>query len=153
MGSATFRMTCEALPTARLTAIEIDSDVASSVLYAKADALAGAMAVCQPSVMESFSLVLMEAWLARVPVLVNGACAVTREHVQQSRGGLYFHNYATFEATVDWLWTHREQRLRLGENGRRYVIANYSWDAVVNRFQRALEVWQAAPYSSRGYWG
>src|SRR5262249_46367264 len=37
----------------------------------KADALAAASALCQPSVNESFSLVLMEAWARKTPVLVH----------------------------------------------------------------------------------
>src|SRR5262249_50809979 len=43
---------------------------------AKAAAYAAATIVCQPSVNESFSIVLMEAWLAGTPVLVHARCAV-----------------------------------------------------------------------------
>jgi alcohol dehydrogenase (cytochrome c) len=38
----------------------------------KYDAYAGANLLCQPSLHESFSIVLMEAWLAETPVLVDG---------------------------------------------------------------------------------
>ncbi|HRE28193.1 MAG TPA: glycosyltransferase, partial [Anaerolineales bacterium] len=35
------------------------------------DAIAGAVALCQPSLMESFSIVIMQAWILGVPVLVH----------------------------------------------------------------------------------
>ena len=45
---------------------------------------ANALALCQPSLNESFSLVIMESWLAGRPVLVSGACEVTRGHVRRA---------------------------------------------------------------------
>ena len=47
-------------------------------LQDKYDAYAAATLLCQPSLNESFSLVIMESWLAGTPVLVNGRCPVTR---------------------------------------------------------------------------
>ena len=61
------------------------------------------MALVSPSANESFSLVLLEAWVAGVPAVVNGRCAVTREHCERSGGGLWFDGYAQFEAVVDRL--------------------------------------------------
>ena len=46
----------------------------------KYDAYAAALALCQPSLLESFSIVMMEAWLSGTPALVHGRCAVTRDH-------------------------------------------------------------------------
>ena len=45
--------------------------------------LRGALALVSPSAFESFSIVLMEAWSVGTPVLVNGRCAVTRDHTLQ----------------------------------------------------------------------
>ncbi|HSD10875.1 MAG TPA: glycosyltransferase [Candidatus Binatia bacterium] len=101
-------------------------------------ASAGAIAVCQPSVNESFSIVLMEAWLQETPVLVNARCPVTCHHVALSNGGLYFNDATEFAAEVDYLRVHRDDRRELGRQGRRYVVENYSWPAVVGRFERAL---------------
>lgn len=111
----------------------------------KLDAYAAASVLCQPSVNESFSIVLMESWLARVPVLVHAYCAVTRYHVQRSRGGLYFSSYVDFAETLDWFLENEALRARMGENGRRYVTTNYNWDAVARRFDAALQHWAALP--------
>jgi glycosyltransferase involved in cell wall biosynthesis len=108
----------------------------------KLDAYAAASLLCQPSVNESFSIVIMEAWLAQVPVLVHGNCAVTRYHVRQSHGGLYFGNYAEFAETIDVLQEDAGLRARLGRAGQRYVRHNYNWEAVARRFEAALARWQ-----------
>jgi glycosyltransferase involved in cell wall biosynthesis len=114
----------------------------------KLDTYAAASLLCQPSVNESFSIVMMESWLARVPVLVHGNCAVTRYHVRQSRGGLYFSTFPEFAEALDLLQPTSPLRARLGQNGWRYVTHNYNWDAVAHRFEAALRQWGvAAPES------
>jgi glycosyltransferase involved in cell wall biosynthesis len=104
----------------------------------KSAASAGAIAVCQPSVNESFSIVLMEAWLQETPALVNARCPVTCHHVALSNGGLYFNDATEFAAEVDYLRAHHDDRRELGRQGRRYVVENYSWPAVLGRFEHAL---------------
>lgn len=106
----------------------------------KYDALAAADCFVLPSVNESFSIAIMESWLAGTPVLVNGACAVTKEHVLRSNGGLYFDNYAEFAAALDRLLADRPLAQRLGEQGRRYVRANYRWPTIVERYIDLLTV-------------
>jgi glycosyltransferase involved in cell wall biosynthesis len=112
---------------------------------AKLDAYAAASVLCQPSVNESFSIVIMESWLARVPVLVHAHCAVTRCHAQRASGGLYFSSYVDFAEALDWFAENDALRRRMGDNGRRYVTTNYNWDAVARRFYAAAERWQANP--------
>ncbi len=104
----------------------------------KYDAYAAATLLCQPSLMESFSLVLTEAWVANTPALVHSDCAVTREHCQRSNGGLYFADYAEFAACVDLLLARPGLRATLGANGRRYVLENYRWDAIIGRYRALL---------------
>lgn len=99
----------------------------------------GALALCQPSVNESFSIVMMEAWLRRTPVIVHGNCAVTRDHVVRSSGGLYFTNEAEFYRVVGMLLDDPSLRESLGENGRSYVVSRYSWPVVLDRFRAACE--------------
>jgi glycosyltransferase involved in cell wall biosynthesis len=114
--------------------------VAAGVLdeQGKMDACAGALALCQPSVNESFSRVIMEAWLNEVPVLVHAGCAVTRGHCRRSGGGLWFRDFLEFSEEVDLLAGDPELRRRLGEAGRRYVLAECSWDAVCARIVQAV---------------
>lgn len=107
----------------------------------KAAAYASALALCQPSLNESFSLTIMESWLAGRPVLVHGDCAVTRGHVQRSAGGLWFRNYQEFSGAVEWLKRNPGLARRMGHNGRQYVRRNYTWPAVVDRFEHITEAW------------
>jgi len=106
---------------------------------AKAAAYAAAAVVCQPSVNESFSIVLMEAWLAETPVLVHARCPVTTHHVFQAGGGLAFEDFYEFAEALDVLLEDGERRRRLGRQGRAYVETEYSWPAVTARLRDTLE--------------
>jgi glycosyltransferase involved in cell wall biosynthesis len=105
----------------------------------KAAAYAAAAVVCQPSVNESFSIVLMEAWLAETPVLVHARCPVTTHHVFQAGGGLAFEDFYEFAEALDVLLEDGERRRRLGRQGRAYVETEYSWPAVTARLRDTLE--------------
>jgi len=106
---------------------------------AKAAAYAAATVVCQPSVNESFSIVLMESWLAGTPVLVHARCPVTTHHVFQAGGGLAFDDFYEFAEALDLLLEDRQRRDRLGSQGRAYVEAEYAWPAVIARLLETLE--------------
>jgi glycosyltransferase involved in cell wall biosynthesis len=110
----------------------------------KARTYASALALCQPSLNESFSLTIMESWLAARPVLVHGECAVTRGHVQRSKGGLWFHTYEEFVGAVEWLQSNAVLASRMGNNGRRYVLSNYTWPVVVERFECLVRGWRGS---------
>lgn len=126
-------------------AVHIDQEMKAHVvdlgyvpLQDKYDAYAAAGILCQPSVHESFSLVIMEAWLTGTPVLVNGHCAVTLEHCRSSNGGLYFTNYEEFAATVTYLLEHPDTAAKMGRSGRQYVLDNYQWPQIVARYERLI---------------
>ncbi len=93
-----------------------------------------ALVLCQPSTNESFSIVLMEAWLLDVPVLVHGECAVTKDAVRKSGGGLYFENAGDFAAIMSTLLADSELRATLAKSGGDFVKDYYAWDAVLARF-------------------
>lgn len=109
----------------------------------KRDAYAAAAALVQPSLNESFSLVIMESWLMQTPVLVHGHCGVTREHVLRANGGLYYTNYPEFAATVDYLLQYPSIRLKMGQNGRTYVLQNYRWPHIVEQYSAIIRRMQA----------
>jgi glycosyltransferase involved in cell wall biosynthesis len=111
----------------------------------KADVYGAALALCQPSVNESFSIVIMESWLAGRPVMVHCDCAVTRHHVVESGGGLYFCNADEFDAGLTRLIEDSALSRRMGEAGRQYVLAQHGPDAVSARFHAALQDWLGAP--------
>ena len=108
----------------------------------KATDCASALAMCQPSLNESFSFTIMEAWLAGRPVLVHADCPVTRGHVRRSSGGLWFRTYEEFAAAVDWLLANERLADRLGANGHQYVLHNYTWPAIITRFEVMIRHWQ-----------
>lgn len=94
--------------------------------------------VCQPSVNESLSIVLLQGWLAARPALVHGHCGVTRSHCERSNGGLWFVSYAEFEEVLTRILRSPQLRDSLGRNGRAYVEREYSWPAVLDRFHAAM---------------
>ena len=115
----------------------------------KRDAYAAAAVLCQPSLHESFSIVLMESWRAGTPVLVHERCAVTLDHVQRSNGGLYFSSAEEFAATVDFLLDNHDINQILGRQGRHYVLQNFVWDVIIDKYRTLLyELEQLSPVPS-----
>ncbi len=102
-------------------------------------AYAGASLLCQPSLNESFSIVLMEAWLRDTPALVHRDCAVTSEHVRNSGGGWAFADYAEFRDALDTVLSDPAERARRAAAGKAYVAHEYNWDSVIARLSSALE--------------
>ncbi|HVT42260.1 MAG TPA: glycosyltransferase family 4 protein, partial [Acidimicrobiales bacterium] len=100
----------------------------------KWDIARDALVAVSPSALESFSLVVIEAWVERVPVLVNGACGPTREHCERSGGGLWFRSYPEFEAVLERLVSDEALRAELGTRGRAYVDGHFRWPVLVRRY-------------------
>lgn len=105
----------------------------------KHGAMAGALALVQPSYFESFSMVLVEAWAHGTPALVQGRCAVLDGQVRRAGGGVPYEGFAEFEAAVDLLAGDAALARRLGDAGRRYVEGHYTWDAVMDAYEAHLE--------------
>jgi glycosyltransferase involved in cell wall biosynthesis len=107
-------------------------------------ALRGATALVSPSPYESFSLVVLEAWLAGVPVVVNGVCEPTVEHCRRSGGGLWFGGYGSFEVAVERLAGDADLRAGLAARGAAYTERTFAWPRVMERYRRFLEGLPAA---------
>lgn len=105
----------------------------------KHEAMAGAAVFCHPSLNESFSIVLLESWLARTPVLVRETSAVLQDHCRRSNGGLWFNHYPEFEEELLLLLDPGETRRRMGEAGRQYVLTHYTWPAIEAKLFSALD--------------
>ena len=102
-------------------------------------ALAGAAVLLQPSRQESFGMTLAEGWLMDRPALVQRACEVTERLVHRSAGGLAYGGYAEFDAALGMLLGRPDLAARLGANGHRHVLATYTWDVVLSRYEHRLE--------------
>ncbi len=102
----------------------------------KYDACAAALCLCQPSLHESFSYVIMESWLCGRPVLVHEKCEVTKNFAIQANGGLYFSDYFEFEGAVNYIFENKKIAAQMGENGRSYVLKEFAWDIIVDKYMR-----------------
>ncbi len=100
----------------------------------KYDAYGAATCLCQPSNSESFSLVIMESWLANRPVIVSGGCPVTKSFAIESKGGLYFDGYFDFEGAVDFLLENPQTSDEMGAAGNKFVNDNFEWGVIVERY-------------------
>jgi glycosyltransferase involved in cell wall biosynthesis len=104
-------------------------------------AYAGASVLIHPSTLESFGMVLLEAWIAGTPALVNGGSAVLVSHCRTSGGGLWFDSPEEFEAALDALLEDPDLRRRMAEAGAAYAFGTFSWAEVRGRFLGALAAW------------
>ena len=98
-------------------------------------ALAGCQLLVVPSAQESFSLVVLEAWLAGRPVLVNGRCGPTVEHCRRGHGGLWFDQYGDFEVAVDRLLSDPDLAAGLADRGGRYARDTFAWPRILDRYE------------------
>ncbi|MEQ9093721.1 MAG: glycosyltransferase, partial [Miltoncostaeaceae bacterium] len=105
----------------------------------KRAAYAEALALVNPSEMESLSLVLLEAWREGTPALVAHGSEVMREHCERSGGGVAFRDYAGFASAVRSLLDDPVRAVAMGAAGRDYVAGEYGWDAVATRFRAVLD--------------
>jgi glycosyltransferase involved in cell wall biosynthesis len=94
----------------------------------KSSLIEGADVVLMPSRFESLSMIVLEAWALGRPVLVNAACAVLEGQCRRSNGGLYYRDYAEFQAMLRMLMRDTALRNTLGALGQAYVTATYSWE-------------------------
>lgn len=97
-----------------------------------------ALALVNPSEFESFSMVVIESFANKTPVIVNGKCKVLAGHCTRSNGGLYYINYEQFAKEVDLLYNDNLLRDNMGKNGEKYAIENYSWNNIVKKITKFL---------------
>ena len=92
--------------------------------------LNNALALVNPSYLESLSLIVLESFYVRTPVIVNGACEVLVDHVNKSDSGFIFNSYEEFETAVIQLLESKEIRKNMSEKGKKYYDNNYRWSVI-----------------------
>jgi len=102
------------------------------------NAFSAASALVQPSRNESFSRTVMEAWLAKTPVIASAHGEVVTWHCERSQGGLTYADRFELTECINLISNNKELAVRLGENGRSYVLANYTWDKVADKMEDSL---------------
>ena len=101
--------------------------------------ISNSFALINPSVTESFSLVVLEAMKAQVPVIVNAACGPTVEHVERSDSGYIFESYSSFAACLELASEDSKDRDLRIINGYTYVQNNYSWEHIISKYKKLIE--------------
>ncbi len=105
----------------------------------KSHLMQNSRALVNPSVNESFSRVLYEAWLEETPVVVHSECLATMGTLEDA-------GYAGFSADDDGFGdalvavfsTPEDQLKSLGRKGRSFAETHASWPAAIRRLHGAL---------------
>lgn len=94
-----------------------------------------------PSKFESLSLILLEGMSRGKALLVNGKCAVLKEHCVHSDGAaIYYMNKRDFVSKLHMIANSCELRAQMGEKGKKYVTENYNWDLIMDKLRSAINL-------------
>jgi len=105
----------------------------------KLELLRDCVALVQPSQNESFSRVMMEAWLHGKPVAAHARCPATAIPVRKTGAGWLADSEEDWtRLLVELDRTSTKALGELGENGRRYAEVAADWNAVMERYEGAL---------------
>ena len=105
----------------------------------KFDALSAAEILMMPSFYESLSMVTIESWALRKPVIVNGGCPVLKDQIIRSGGGLYYNNYFEFKEALEYILNNKKIYEKMGEKGRAFYEENYTWNRIVEKYLKLIE--------------
>jgi len=100
----------------------------------KFNGLDGALLLAMPSFFESLSMVMLEAWALKKPVLANSQCEVLKGQCIRSNGGLFYENYPEFKEALKLLLSSSKLRQAMGRNGQKYFEENYTWEVIENKY-------------------
>jgi glycosyltransferase involved in cell wall biosynthesis len=100
--------------------------------------LSQALVLIVPSLYESLSMVLIEAWNHARPALVNGRCAALKGQAIRSGGALYYRNVDEFAQALAYLAERPAAAREIGENGLAYVDREYRWPQVMDTIEARL---------------
>ena len=105
----------------------------------KFSALVGSLALIMPSFYESLSMVTLEAWAKRKPVLANSRCEVLKGQCLRSNAGLLYEDRREFTEALILLLSSPQLRGAMGENGERYFTQNYTWEVIENKYLSVVD--------------
>lgn len=105
----------------------------------KFDGIFGSKFMIVPSPYESLSMSLLEAFLCKKTILVNGRCAVLKNHCLKSNGGLWYGNHAQFCEGMAYLLQNADERMTMGENGQKYVQEKYNWPKITDAVRKLIK--------------
>jgi glycosyltransferase involved in cell wall biosynthesis len=87
-----------------------------------------------PSEAESFGIAFVEAWACRRPV-IGARMGAVASLIDEEKDGLLFTcgDVGDLARAISTLLAAPQQRTQMGEAGFQKVLANYTWDIVVER--------------------
>jgi glycosyltransferase involved in cell wall biosynthesis len=98
-------------------------------------------ALLQPSLNESFSRVLFEAWLCGKPAVVHRNCLATACAVETADGGWTAATQDEWALRIAHIDSCSEDELRtFGANGRKFSRDLADWDSVITRYEQLLDL-------------
>jgi len=105
----------------------------------KESLLANCLALFQPSENESYSRVMMEAWIYERPVVVHKNCLSTAMAVKSAKGGWIAGNLHEWVATlIKIVQLLPEELTDIGLNGSLFANEYADWDKVIDRYEEYL---------------
>jgi len=100
----------------------------------KFDALAGCVALLQPSLLESLSMIALEAWGCGRPVICDARSPVVWGMTYRAGAGLAYRSAAEFAEIGEMLIARPQLASRLGAAGQSFVERTYTWPRVVETY-------------------
>jgi hypothetical protein len=101
--------------------------------------MAAAELLIMPSYLESLSMVALEAWAMRKPVLANAKCDVLQGQCIRSNAGLFYGSFPEFAETMRAIDTTPSLQSALGRNGRAFFERNYAWPVIEKKYVDMLQ--------------
>ena len=71
---------------------------------------------------------------------MQSGCEVLAGQARRSGGAIPFHGFAEFEAALLRLMGSSDRSTQMGNAGFQYVVENYQWNTVLDRFEDLLNV-------------
>ena len=81
-------------------------------------------------------------------MLANNRSDVLTDHCQRSNAGLYYADRDEFVESLKLLMSNPDLRAAMGRNGRAYVQSNYSWNVILDKYERMIGTVSGGPASS-----
>ena len=103
------------------------------------DAFAAAACYLQPSLNESFSRTIMDAWLAGTLVVANGGSDVVAWHCERSGAGIVYRDELELAECLRFVAESPGAVAEIAARGRDYVLSNYTWPRVLDAMESSLE--------------
>ena len=89
---------------------------------------------------EPFGLTALEGMSSEIAVVASRIGGL-QEIVKDGETGLLFQpgSYTELASILDRLLDDSDLRARLGRNGRKHVIENYSWDRIIDQYEVLIQ--------------